>query len=62
MAAKVGGGRGGESLSSTSRFLHFGHTVQSCVQRVRRHLAKDAVLRRNHAKVMQALADRLENA
>ena len=37
-------------------------TVQSCVQRVRRHLAKDAVLRRNHAKVMQALADRLENA
>ena len=33
-------------------------TVQSCVQRVCRHLAKDTVLRRNHAKVMQVLADR----
>ena len=37
-------------------------TVQSCVQRVRRHLAKDAVLRRNHANVMQALGDRQADA
>jgi transposase len=37
-------------------------TVQSCVQRVRRNLATDAVLRRNHAKVMQALADRQADA
>lgn len=33
-------------------------TVQSCVQRVRRHLPKDAALRRHHAKVLQVLADK----